>query len=669
MATKVPQPGMGTKEIPGTGPIKALVTNYEDVDSRVDENTEGKTGKTGGTKKSRRSDVSLEDVKTWADKDVALWKAREERFKAHQWLAELKTEVVASGEEAITLNDPLVLIQKISGMLSKQAHCIEFRPRRPDTGKEAQAAENALRLVEREREYSWSSALHGPVKYEELQCALLRGWLCARVSFDSKAVVEWEENGGDPYEYFPWRIYLADPANIYPNNPTLEYTRVTHRFKATVGELRDSSEFDGLDESLGEAQDDEVLTITAVYEFSNRHDYHCVYTEGKGGAKGWIKKPTPMGYMPWVIVLAGGMFYRAVPWESGEEWTKHVGVGVLHTVAQNVELLNRYVTMLATVVGDSAESYKALFTDDVEIEVPERFVRGGTGKFPKDSKIESVSEAKDGTTQGIGALIEVLQSRQDRGSISPVLYGGAGAGPSIGASGFQAALFMAAAQDIIFPYVRAWELFRGLVYRKVLWLFGEQGPLDVPFMVLLPKDAREGKNTWVEFFPGDVAKQGCHVDVTLDPMTIQDKLALGNLAVMLVRENVISRKTARGKEFLRLEDPQLEDFQIIAELTRMDPRVMGMLIPAVAEALGEPELAELFRQGQAAQQAVGPGGPGGTPPGNPAGELAGPGIGSETGVPPAAQGIDQMAQMGRRGQVGNVPAAGGAGAGGIPPGT
>ena len=271
MATKVPQPGMGTAQIPGTGPIKALVTEYQDIESRVDENSDG--GKKDQSPKVRSTTISLEDVKRKADGDVTLWKAREKRFQDHQALAELRTvDVAVKGEEAVTLNDPLVLIQKVAGMLSKQTHSVEFRPRRPDTGKEAQAAENALRLVEREREYAWSSALHGPVKYEELQCALLRGWLCARVSFDSKAVVDWEESEGDPYEYSPWRIYLADPANVYPNNPTLEYTRVTHRFKTTVGELRDTSEFEGLDKSLGDAQDDEVLVVTAVYEFSKRYD-------------------------------------------------------------------------------------------------------------------------------------------------------------------------------------------------------------------------------------------------------------------------------------------------------------------------------------------------------------------------------------------------------------
>lgn len=675
----LPKPGMGTKHVSGTGPIAKEFVDPTEVDARVDEGSvgdgdkDGDGGKAKKKKKLRSSSVTIEEVRKRADQDVELWRARNERFKNHQKQIELRGAVDEDEDEedSVILNDPLVLVQKISGMLSKQTEQIEYRPRRPNTGKEAQAGENALRLIEKEREYAWSAALHGPVKYEEFQCELLRGWLCARVSFDSQAVVEWEEGDRDPYSYFPWRIHLADPANIYPNNPTMEFTRVTHRFKTTVGEMRDNSEFgdEGLPEGAG---DDEGIEVTAVYEFSKRYDYHCVYYTGKGGSEGFVKKPTAMGYMPWVIVLAGGVFYRGTPWDESDDWTKHVGVGILHTVAKNQELLNKYVTMLATVVGDNANPYRALFTDGTEEEVPQEFRRGGTGKFSKDAKILPVTDAKDATMQGIGALVELLQMRQDRGSISPVLFGGAGANPATAASGFQAAIYMAAAHDIIFPYVRAWELFRSLVYRKILWLFAEHAPLDIPFMVLNPPDARDGKNTWEEFWPQNVVEQGCHVSVNLDPMTVQDRLALGNLAVMLVRENIISRKTARGREFLRLEDPQLEDYQIVSELTRLDQRVMGMMIPAVAEALGEPELAELFRKGQeqqllAAQQAgMGGQGPGGAGPGP--GKLPGPGMDSAGGPPPAALGIDQMEQMRNRERPPEAAAQGGGGAGGIPPG-
>jgi len=646
--------GVGTEFFTG-GPPQQEQAMQKDMEMLLQQAPSSATA--GKTKPARKSNPTLDSIIKKADHDVALWRHRNDRFQEHQEKVELIEPLdVPDDEDALVLNDPLVILQKITGMVSKQPITREYRPRRPDLKESAQAGENAILRFDREREDRWSDEeLHAPMFYEEFQTMLLRGWACARVGFNSRDAAEFD---GDPYEYYPWDIYLADPANVYTNS-TQKYTRVTHRFKTSVAELLDSAEFEGMDKALHDLDEEDEIEVTGVYEFNKRWDYHCVYVS-QGSDQRWLKKPQAVGYMPWVIGLGGGFFFRDTPWGGDKSsYTKFIGMGILHTIDLNQKYLNKYVSMMATMVGDSANPFTALFSDNDEDTVPEGgFKRGGSAKYERAGKLEQLTKEKD--LQAVLPLMSLLQDRQDRGTIPRTLYGVTSEGQV--ASGFMASLLMTAAQDIVFPFIRAWELFRRRLYRKALQVFENFAPLETPFMVMLPKNAKNPNYTWTEFYPMDVTEQGTDIDVSVDPMTIQDRINLGQLAVMLVEKNIISRDTARGADYLRTQDPMLEDYKIIVELAKLNPKVIEMLIPLIGAQTGQDTLVAVFQMAMQQinqEKMMGPQGPqggGGQP--NPSPQL-----------PPSARPStdNQFAQINQRGRPAQAAAAGGGGAGGVPP--
>lgn len=657
-------PGIGTRLRTG-GPTIGVHDREDDFDEFL--KTKPGTPPKAGAKTSRKSNPSLSLVQKKAQSDVKFWRHRNERMREHQEMVQQSMPQVGEGEDAIVLNDNLGIIQKISGMLAKQTPMKEVRPRRPDLGDSAEALSFALDLMDEKQEDASAEALRNPIQYEEIQTELLRGWLATRVSFDSEMANSF---AGDPYDYYPYKDEIYDPATVYPNAATTKYTRVTHEYAVTLGELRDNTEFDpkalrGFDS----VDDDKSITVTGVYEFNDRWDYHAVYSKDlRDGV--WLKKPTPMGYMPWVITLAGGMFYRWTPWQKDEStWTRDMGVGILHTIALNSKYLNRYYSMAATMIGDSANAFTAIYSKNPEDDAPAGgFKRGSSQRFDPDARLEQLTKEKD--LRAILPFIQALEDRKDRYSLPKIAYA---TGDSTISSGYMASLYQYAATDIVFPYIRSWELHRRMVYRKKLEIFRDFAPLDKPLMVVAPPDPQNQTYRWMEFWPEDIAEQGTTVYVTLDPLTIQDKINLGQLSVMLVDKNIISRETARGMEFLRIKNPKLEDARIISEMAKMDPEVIKQMIPIMLGRTGQQLLSSVWLMAQqeeqqkqnmnAAQPVGGPPG-GGPPPGGPGGATPPrPPMLNGAVAPPAAQGMMPHPPMpGPR-----PPAVGGVGGGGMPP--
>jgi hypothetical protein len=448
-------PGIGDQFMPG-GPHQGEFENPSNIDAILQD---AYLGHSRAAPKPRKSNPSIDLVAKKAKQDIAQWQKREERFQRHQEMVELKKPDVSPDQDAVVMSDPLGILSKVTGSLAKQKVMREVRARRPEMRDSAQAIENGLILFDERRERDWVDSLHNPVQYDELQSGLLRGWYCARVAFDSEQAAQ--SDAMDDFDYFPWIVDVFDPANVYPNSPSGKYTRVTHRYWTTIGDLLDNSEFPDAEKILEEYDDEsKVVEVTAVYEFNDRWDYHCAFLSDCGEPQ-FLKSPAPMGYMPWVIVLAGGFFSRQTPWngKGNTDYTGGMGVGIMHTIEQNQSYLNRYASMAMTTLGDAANSYMGLFTDGDEDQVPEDgFKRGGSGKFAKDAKILPIH-----SIQNMEWILPALKMFEERNFnyLLPKMAFAAGDGAI--SSGYMASLFMNAASDIIFPYVRAWELFRAKI--------------------------------------------------------------------------------------------------------------------------------------------------------------------------------------------------------------
>src|SRR5438132_2881390 len=327
---------------------------------------------------------------------------------------------------------------------------------------------------------------------------------------------------------------------------------------------------------------------------------------------------------------------------------------MLHTLHQTNQYRNRIFSLLATKAVETANPFTAIMSDHPEDEAPQDgFVRGQNKRFRKDTAIQRITRHERGAEDLVIPLIKGLEERQEKSSLIRALWG-MGGGDAGTNSGFQTSFFIAVAHDIVFPYIRSWELFQQKVYEKILTVFSEYAPIDIPLMVMQAPDSQNPNSTWGEFHPEDVTEQGTAIKISLDPMTVQDKLNLGQLTVALVDKNIISRETARGVEFLRIKDPKLEDNRILTELIKLDPKVIEFLVGIAASQTGEDLLGKLFNMVHAPemQQIV-------AQAQNP--QMGAPGMLPGQASPPAAQGQSQMMQGNNVGRPAPSAAGGGVG--------
>jgi hypothetical protein len=525
------------------------------------------------------------------DRLYRYWQPRNERFEEDQKLYELydKTdrgnndwnnvgrESLSKIGETIILNDPYVLVEKLANMLSSQEPTVSVPVRDPAAKQFSQRTEDFLKWWRETAARRWLNTLHGPLTRDEAHYLCVRGWITGRISWNPEDTS------------FPWDYQLFDPVNVYPQvgRRGLEY--VIHYYKATLGEVR--ADFGNSPELLKKIDLaltpkgkknarkknttidlDEEVEVVGYYD----DEWYALYVNDNEVRT----DPHMYGFVPWVIVTANGSPIRQTPWDK-TNYVRRIGTSVFEGMRGVYQKLNRLVSAIATEVSKIPNPAGIVYTDELGVTQAKEVDTspGATNTLILDREKYQVLETNRQAIELSQPLLQILQDRLNRSTLPPVLWG-EGANTL---SGFAVSLLSAGARDVVYPLVRGIEGYRAVLHEDVLKLYAKFGDqLEQPVeMIATVRSGEEGgvRRAAIVYKPEEVNESGTYNEVTYRSLAPQDRAAMANIAAMLVREQIIDRETARGDEFLGLENPSLINEKVIGEMVLSDPEVIKLLIP------------------------------------------------------------------------------------------
>lgn len=536
----------------------------------------------------KRPEPSLEQVLARAQADEAYWTRRNERMWRHQEMVLNRGKASDRGKLIVRLNDPRVLIEKTSGLIARREHRIEVPPKGDGNSRVAQRIENALRWWRGHQAREWAEGLHNPLAYDEAQSLLLRGWIAERLMLD-------------PDDPTYTNVQVFDPLCVFPRVAGRRISRVCHVYQATVAQV--VGDFPEAAEVLGD-DEDRYVRVVGYYEATAPYWYGVV-ADGR-----WVKEPVRLGYFPWLLTVAKGAMSHQVYGigeNTAQDLSEHIGESFLESVEAMVRTMDIFVTILANATAKQENPPKIVTTVDGQL----KEVDLSTGATSTLVVGESVQVLEIGPK--IGQLLPLLQTLQDRinkGGLPSAMFG---EGTSL-ESGFMSALLMGAAQDTLWTFIKAIESFYARRYTRFLEIFRDYagGLMEIvaPAAAGIEKvGIAKGQRVWSEMLtPDDVRANGTYVEVTYEDISPADRVALGNLAALLVREKLIDLRTAREK-YLGLDDPDLINDRVLGDLVYLNEAAVKQLAELNLLRLGRiPELAALQQakaeqEAQAAQQA------------------------------------------------------------------
>lgn len=639
-------------------------------------------------RKPRAPDYS--DFVRWVDTTVELWKARQERFEEEQDLIELHRPAQrrSSGPEDTLGDNPFaggdqpgtepfvsanarILVEKVTRLIGSARAAIEYVGNHPDASETHQVIENMLRWMRREWARRWRQGLHHPLQYEVAAQAATRGWIVSRLLLNN-----------DPDDELPVLRSLHDPATVFPYEVNNRVVRVVHQYRATVSDLLDGDVYPDGEEWLSTITDGEFeIEVSSVYVERDGTVWHAViglpgrYNDGRKRSTndgGWLKKPVQLGYMPWVITLAQGAPYRETAWSGTGEYVEWLGTSAITTLVKNYRARDKILTMLMTVLANSANPPKSVYSADPQgaaAQISEGFGAGDTVVLAQGDKLEF---HRIGPNPGdFQAMFDTIKDIEYMGSIPPSLWGD----PSGVSNGQQLAIVNHSARDFLNPFVDAVVAHEEECLRRALEIIRDHWPRNMS--VFVSAAANRPANMY-ELDPTVLRDEGvAGVSFSLEDITPQDFAMLAQVWTMLVKEHLASMKRARGREGLKFDDPELEDMEVMGDLIKSDEQMVKFMIPfallmtgqkmvgGLYDVLHGPDLDAQLRAviEQALSNAMGVPAQTPSPPQQP---TAGPMLGGEV-LPPVAQTGFTPGQFDTMTPMNTGLVMGGAGAGGIPP--
>lgn len=389
------------------------------------------------------------------------------------------------------------------------------------------------------------------------------------------------------------------------------------------------------------------------------------------GTGEWVKRPTEIGYNPWIILTANGVSYRATEWDF-TEYPQQIGTGLLDESADTIRYMSKMATKLSELLSLEANPPATIYTDDNGMPKVEFFPGSRNILTPRD-KMEMHKVGPQ--VNDYKLLWEILSQRLGRATLPPAFFAEYVEG------GMSAATIMTAGQDILFPYVEALNTADKMRYKKATEQYRDLGPSMPLRTSYSPTNSPDVESA--ELTDWDIRAQGVFsIRVSRDDMSPQEYLTRINAGLAMMRDKAISAERFR-REFAKIKNPAAENRDIIAEMVYMNEDVIKQLIPAALAQTGKEQLARIWEMVQNPMPPEMAGGQGGMPQGpvesiNPMADPQGGGFpGMPMGGPPPQTGM--LPPQVNNGLDPNVAfanpvvramlaqAMGGSGAGGSPP--
>jgi len=571
------------------------------------------------------SDKTLSELTRWAFRDMERWESRNQRFQRDQETYQLQKadDLTARVKADLTiLNDPKVLVKKISRLIARHPMMLEIPARHGTDGVAAQKMENWCYDVDQAINQRWMMSLKPPYRYSQSFFQTLRGWGAYRTMLRPKGA---EKLADDPSGLFQHEVF--DPCDVYPFASGGEIRRVTHAYSMTVGELRDDVFFSKrLREEWDEVDDNTLAKVKAVYWKDDDDSWwHAVISSiAVGKDSMWIQEPKEIGYNPWTIIVCNGSAYERTPWDD-LSYLEEMGTGVLEDSGDLFKYMNRMATKLTELLS-------------LEVNPPVTvFLRGGQKKeiafhpgarnFLMDR--EHMEAHRIGPNAGDYELLwKILERRASRAGLPDAFFAEYG-----GESGFSATVLLAAGKDILSPFTDGVNQGDALVFRKMLELYRDFGPSKPLQTRIQPNGV--GQILTAELNAQEIKEQGTFVIVTREDMAPQELASRITMGLQMVEKKAISLETFR-RDYADVQNPMGENQKVLAEQVYLSEDVIKALIPLALTSTGQEWLRRVWEM---TQNPVPPeGAPPGAPPGVPPGGAPPPGA-MPPGAPPPAGGM------------------------------
>jgi hypothetical protein len=516
--------------------------------------------------KKKRKKPDPQWILSQATQTVTFWRLRDERMDEDQDLYEMAEPAIGPGEIVIK-NTPFAIVEKIADILGSEIPVIEVPVYNERGRHQAQKVENYCRYLLEYWSEQHENSLNNPLLSDIARFFALRGWVAARIEYDPDA--------SGPEEP-PVRVTLYDPRQVYPSPGRGEIRFVIHQYYQTVSQTLD--EWPEAKELLEGKQPTDLVKVTAYYDDT----WHALFVEDQ-----IIRKPTEHGYgfVPWVIRWARGAPYKATERDLSE-WVRWVGVSAFEGIKPAYRKLNKLLSQLMTQVANATNPPMLYYYDPSNPEGPSPLsLEPGTTNYLIFDR-ERVDRLDLSPNLGqVAPLVQEFKEEIEIGGLPRVLWG-------IGdLSGFAMAMQSGAARQALYSIVRAMERTLEALFRYALILIRDLHDEPVGYFV---RDPFTG--TWVAgeaLVPEEIGLVVPRVRVRYRDIAPRDRLAMGQLAIALTREKLISLETARD-QYLGLENPQAENEKVLAEHIFLDEDVMRKALVPAALMQSDPRLWQLY---------------------------------------------------------------------------
>jgi hypothetical protein len=543
--------------------------------------------------------------------------------------------------ETMVLNDPYVLVEKVSNMISAQEPVVESIPMDPGLKDTAQKVKDFLAWWRDEAGDRWSANLNNSLSRDEVYYLALRGWIAARIMLDP----------GD--HDFPYRFDLIDPMSVYPQKGPKDIRCVWHVYQDSkinvLSELGwDNDVFMRIEEGLMGVGDEADIEVSCYYD----DVWHIMFIND---VEVWSASHN-YGFVPWQVDIAFGPPIRKTDPEFTrgrihssssyltddnylQDYTAWWGVSVFQGIKDVYNKLNKVASAILTEAMKAPNPPIVLYTNSKgEAESKQIDTGIGATNYLLFGQEEFKPVEYGFRPTELVPLMELLKDARNRGALPSVMYG-EGANYL---SGFAVNLLQAGSRDIILPLIDSHQRFLKGLFKKVLRLTAEIYPFPINMVSTDPMQA--GRAIMTTITADEIKQVGYSIKVKYSNVMPQDKAALASVAGMLVDKKLISLDTARGEEYINLRNPTLENRKVLGDLAYFNQGVVDasigpallMVDPVLFVAWSQAKAKEEQEKQMMMQMQMASGKP---PSGPPSGGGGGGGDGTapapSTGQPPA----------------------------------
>ena len=309
-------------------------------------------------RQAKSKKVAPPDINWLTDEATKLeqfWGPQKDRMEEDQELYELFREEPLEGESNVVKNTPRAQANKVKRMLAGAEWHPVFDPAaRQPKKKEQPQREEDLQATMKEQfllwcwdqaDQEWRNGLTTGLKETLVAHAIIRGMVAVRV----KPAADVDDND---LSSFPFEITAFDPLHVYPRLVGRKIKHILHVYETEWDEI-------ALEWGIEDASKQSDDTVQVVEFYSDT--YWAVAVDGA-----YVLEPTEhgLGFNPVICHVGEGGEIRAGRKDSGNEWTKFLGTGLLEDNRQTYKDRNRVATLRDEMITRTVNPAALVWTAD-----------------------------------------------------------------------------------------------------------------------------------------------------------------------------------------------------------------------------------------------------------------------------------------------------------------